>query len=166
MQEESTGGFVSDVKAWEKMKMKKPDLSKPQPSLPEYYGKAKENLDLYCAAFKGFHPEVDDPMEHETDVRALVVAGGRREHGRSKTADTVTPHVPDLSLTRVKSTLTADDPAITRHRRPSRARYDVSCLSFILVSTFVPELTKFMRINNLGIVGCFRGGIRRCFCGI
>ena len=44
MQAESSGESVSDMKAWEKIKLKKPDLSKPQPSLPDYYGNARENL--------------------------------------------------------------------------------------------------------------------------
>ena len=166
MQAESSGESVSDMKAWEKIKLKKPDLSKPQPSLPEYYGEAKEKLDLYCSKFQGLNPEVDDPLAHETDMRALVLAGGGREHGRYFIADTVTPHMPDLSLTRVKSTLTADDPDVTRHRRPARARVDVSCLNFILFSTFVPELTKFMRFNFLEIVACFRGSLRSRFCRI
>ena len=166
MQAESRGESISDMKAWEKIKMKKPDLSKPQPSLPEYYGTAKKNLDLYCKTFQGFHPEVDDPIQHETDVRALVVAGRGSEHGRYRLADTVTPHIPELSFARGKATLTVDDPAIPPPRRPSRARYDVSCLNFILFSTFVPDVTKFTRFIFLEIVACFRGGLRSRFCGI
>ena len=127
------------MKAWANIKVKRPDLSKPQPSLPEYYGTAKNDLDRYCTAFTGFNPEVDNPLEHETDERALVVAGYGRPHGRYRCVDSVTPHTPELTLTRVKATLTVDGPAIPPPRRPSRARHDVSFLNFIIFSTFVPE---------------------------
>lgn len=61
MQEVRLGVPLSEMEAWEKMKQKTPDLSQPQPSLPEYFGKAQENKSLYCEAFTSLHPEVDDP---------------------------------------------------------------------------------------------------------
>jgi hypothetical protein len=82
MQEVRLGVPLSEIEAWEKMKQKTPDLSQPQPSLPEYFGKAQENTSLYCEAFTSLHPEVDDPMSQETDEVALMLAGGGLPHGR------------------------------------------------------------------------------------
>nr|XP_051201756.1 uncharacterized protein LOC127315296 [Lolium perenne] len=66
--EAELGEPLTEVGGWQKMKLKQPDLSQPQPSLPEYYGFAEEELDKYCSVFKGLHPEVDDPIEQETDL--------------------------------------------------------------------------------------------------
>ena len=126
MQEADTGEPVTDMQAWEKMKIKKLDLSQPQPSLPVYFGSAKENIDRYCSTFIGFNPEVDKPMQHATDKRALVLAGHGWEHGRLPCLDAVIPRTPDLGLTRIKATLTADDPPVLPPRQPSRAHPDVS----------------------------------------
>lgn len=46
--EADTGEPKTELETWQKMKQKKLDLEKPQPSLPEYYGRAKEDLDAYC----------------------------------------------------------------------------------------------------------------------
>ncbi|XP_071675773.1 uncharacterized protein [Lolium perenne] len=99
------------------MKLKQPDLSQPQPSLPEYYGFAEEELDKYCSVFKGLHPEVDDPIEQETDLTAIMVAGSGSEHGRTKLLSGVIK--PQRTLTQIRSTLTAGDPPVAppRHRR-------------------------------------------------
>ncbi|XP_071675702.1 uncharacterized protein [Lolium perenne] len=99
------------------MKLKQPDLSQPQPSLPEYYGFAEEELDKYCSVFKGLHPEVDDPIEQETDLTAIMVAGSGAEHGRTKLLSGVIK--PQRTLTQIRSTLTAGDPPVAppRHRR-------------------------------------------------
>lgn len=139
MQESITGNQpLTDMETWEKMRMKRPDLSQPQPSLPEYFGTAKEDKDNYCTAFLDYNPEVDDPMRQETDVRALVVGGHGRENGRFRCLNQVTPRTPELSLTRIKATLTADGPAVPPPRRLPRARADVSFLNLIIFSTFVP----------------------------
>lgn len=133
MQETHLERPCSDYEVWEMMKQKKPDMSQPQPSLPEFYGTAKEDGANYLEAFTGFHPEVEDPRAAETDERAVVVAGRGREHGRFKILDRVIPRTPALSLTRIKATLTADDPAIPP-RRPSRANDDVSFSHFHHIS--------------------------------
>ena len=62
MQETRLGTPLSEMEAWQKMKLKTPDMSQPQPSLPEYFSNAEENAHLYCEAFTTLHPEVDDPM--------------------------------------------------------------------------------------------------------
>jgi hypothetical protein len=54
-----------------------------QPSLPEYFGNAGEHLSQYCTVFHGFHPEVDDPLEEETDKVAVMVAGHGMDHGHT-----------------------------------------------------------------------------------
>lgn len=93
---------------WQVMKRKKPNLELPQPQLPEYYGKAKETIDLYCEAVQILHPHLDDPMEHEVVEEALVSASSGREHGRYKMLNAVVP--PTITLTQLKATRTADHP--------------------------------------------------------
>jgi hypothetical protein len=66
------------------MKLKRPDLSQLQPLLPEYFRNVKENLSQYCSTFQPLHPEVDDPVEEETDEVALMVAGHGQEHDRMR----------------------------------------------------------------------------------
>ncbi|XP_051215695.1 uncharacterized protein [Lolium perenne] len=115
--EAELGEPLTEVGGWQKMKLKQPDLSQPQPSLPEYFGYAEEELDKYCSAFKGLHPEVDDPIEQETDLTAIMVAGRGSEHGRTKLLSGVIK--PQRTLTQIRSTLTAGDPPVAppRHRR-------------------------------------------------
>jgi hypothetical protein len=83
MQEKKLERPVTETYAWQHMKLKTPDLSEPYPSLPEYFGEAGEKLDKYCTVFKGFHPEVDDPLEEETDKVAVMVAGHGMDHGHT-----------------------------------------------------------------------------------
>ena len=139
MQEADIGEPVSDMQAWERMKMKKIDLSEPQPSFPEYYGTDEEDIDRYVESFKGLNPEVDRPLEHDTDERAMVLAGHGWEHGRLPCLSAVIPRTPELGLTRIKATLTADDPPVLPPRQPSRARPDVSFSQFYSLSAFVPS---------------------------
>ena len=102
--QEADIGPVSNMQAWERMKMKKIDLSEPQPSLPSYYNNAEENLNRYVETFRGFNPEVNDPLEHDTDERALVLAGHGWEHGRLPCLTAVIPHTPKLGFMHVKAT--------------------------------------------------------------
>ncbi|KAK1645388.1 hypothetical protein QYE76_063193 [Lolium multiflorum] len=104
-EEAELGEPLTEVGGWQKMKLKQPDLSQPQPSLPEYFGYAEEELEKYCSAFKGLHPEVDDPIEQETDLTAIMVAGRSAEHGRTKLLCGVIK--PQRTLTQIRSTLTA-----------------------------------------------------------
>ena len=55
--------------------MKKPDLSQPQPQLPEYFGTAQEDGAKYLEAMVTFNPELEDPRTAEPDDKALVVSG-------------------------------------------------------------------------------------------
>jgi hypothetical protein len=137
VQEAELGEPLTEVGGWQKMKLKQPDLSQPQPSLPEYYGFAEEELDKYCSVFKGLHPEVDDPIEQETDLTAIMVAGSGAEHGRTKLLSGVIK--PQRTLTQIRSTLTTGDPPVAppRHRRT-----DVSFLISIFFPTFIPEWLK------------------------
>ena len=63
-------GPVSDMQAWERMKMTKPNLSEPQPSLPTYYNNADENISKYVESFRGLNPEVDDPDRKSTRLNS------------------------------------------------------------------------------------------------
>src|SRR3954469_14589396 len=117
-------------KAWDSMRMKKPDLSQPQPQLPEYFGTAQEDGAKYLEAMVGFNPELEDPRTAEPDERALVVSGGGLQHGRLKVMNKMIPRTPTLSLTRIKATLGADDPAPPPRRPPSTPGYDVSFSHF------------------------------------
>ena len=83
MQEADEVESITELLAWQHMKRKKPDLSKPQPSLPEYYGTAESDLSAYCDMMQTLHPEVDDPIHLETDDNSLVLAGHERQHGVS-----------------------------------------------------------------------------------
>src|SRR3954466_1738512 len=130
MQEGKLGRPVGDFEAWDSMRMKKPDLSQPQPQLPEYFGTAQEDCARYLEVMVGFNPELEDARTAEPDERALVVSGGGLQHGRQRVMDKMTPRTPTLSLTRIKATLGADDPAPPPRRRPSQLGYDVSSSHF------------------------------------
>jgi hypothetical protein len=116
MQETVLGEPLSEVAGWQKIKLKEPDLSQSQPSLPEYFGNAEKELASYCSTIQAFHPEVDDPIQAETDEVALMVAGCGTEHGRLKILSGVIK--PKKTLTQIKATLTVGDPHIAppRHR--------------------------------------------------
>lgn len=108
MQEGVLGESLTEVASWQKMMLKMPNLSQPQPSLLEYFGTAEEDLGQYCSTFQGFHMEVDDPIQEETDEVALMVVGRDAKHGRTKILSGVTK--PKKTLTQIKATLTADNP--------------------------------------------------------
>src|SRR3954466_4504954 len=112
------------------MRIKKIDLSQPQPQLPDYFGTAQEDGAAYLEAMIGFNPELEDPRTAEPDERALVVSGGGLQHGRLKGMDKMIPPPLPLSPTPVKATLGADDPAPPPRRRPSQPGYDVSFSHF------------------------------------
>ena len=130
MQEDKLGRPVSSYESWDSMRMMVPDLSQPQPQLPEYFGTAQEDGAKYLEAMIAFNPELDDPRSAEPNPRALVVSGGGFQHGRLKVMDKMTPRSPNLSLTRIKATLGPDDPAPPPRRRPSQIGYDVSFSHF------------------------------------
>jgi hypothetical protein len=133
MQDKKLGRPVTETYVWQHMKLKSPDLSKPQPSLPENFRDAGKKLDKYYTVFKGLHPEVDDPLE-ETNEVVVIVAGHSMEHGCTKILSSVI--YPTRTLTQVKSTLTADHPLIAPRSQPL---HDVSFFINVLFSTFVHE---------------------------
>ena len=137
MQEAKTGEPKTDLQTWREMKMKKPDLSEPRPSLPVYYGNTEEDLRNYCATFKGYHPEVDDPLSEEVDENAVVLSGHGRKHARYRVLEKVVS--PTSSFTRLRATLPDDSRLIPRRPQPRRSTStDVSFLIFILFMTFDP----------------------------
>ena len=56
------------------MRMMAPDLSQPQPQLPEYFGTAQEDGAKYLEAMVGFNSELEDPRTAEPDESALLVS--------------------------------------------------------------------------------------------
>ena len=70
------GEVLYDARVYEKMRMKRPDLTLPQPNWPEYFGNAKEAIDDYCDMVKARHPEV------ETDEESLLLSSRGLGHGR------------------------------------------------------------------------------------
>ena len=126
LQEADIGEPVSDMQAWERMKMKKIDLSEPQPSLPEYFGSSQEDLLSYCSTVQGFHPEVDDPIHAETDEESLVLSSHGLQHGRLKILNKKVKPTLTTSFTRLRATHPADGHPIPPRSQPRRSRYDVS----------------------------------------
>ena len=90
--------------------MKRPDLTLPQPNWPEYFGNAKEAIDDYCDMVKARHPEVDDPLEAETDEESLLLSSGGLPHGRLDFMNAVVKPSLTTTYTRVKATNTSDTP--------------------------------------------------------
>lgn len=115
--EAKPGQPLTEMAAWQKMKLKT-DLSKPQPSLPEYFGTVEEDLDQYCSVFKDIHPETEDPIQEEADETALMIAGHDREHGRNRIIGARPP--THRTLTQIKATLTTYHPPIERPQHPRR----------------------------------------------
>jgi hypothetical protein len=83
------------------MRLAPPDLSKPQPALPLYYGNTAEDFSSYSDTLKGFHPEVDDLAVVEVDKTSVIVSGHGRQHGRYCILNAVIQ--PTTTLTRVKA---------------------------------------------------------------
>src|SRR3954466_8841568 len=73
--ERPDGEVVTDAMVYKRMRMKRPDLRPPQPQEnPEYFGKAKEFIKSYRKGAKECHPEVDEPLEVETDEEVLLLS--------------------------------------------------------------------------------------------
>ncbi|KAK1684049.1 hypothetical protein QYE76_044897 [Lolium multiflorum] len=102
---------ISDLEIYNKMQLKKPDLSQPQPSLPEYFGTYAEDAENYCAMVRHRHPEVDDPMSAEVDEESLVLSSGGLPHGRLAMMNKAVKHKLTTTFTRLKAGLTKDSPS-------------------------------------------------------
>ncbi|KAK1621138.1 hypothetical protein QYE76_026655 [Lolium multiflorum] len=108
---------MSDLEIYNKMRLKKPDLSQPQPSLPEYFGTYAEDVENYCAMVRHRHPEVDDPMSAEVDEESLVLSSGGLPHGRLAMLNKAVKHTLTTTFTRLKAGLTKDSPPLPPRRR-------------------------------------------------
>ena len=137
---------VTELLAWQHMRRKKPDLSKPQPSLPEYYGTAESDLSDYCNMVQTLHPEVDDPIRVETDDNSLVLAGHGRQHGRQRILEKV--RRPTATLTRLKATLPAGSPPIPPRRQPRPSTHGDVRFCYIhplsVIHSCMAKLTTFI----------------------
>jgi len=131
------GEVIYDALVYEKMRMMKPDLREPQPSLPMYFGDAQEHIKNYCDMVQARHPEVEDPLNAETDEESLLLSGHGLEHGRTKFLNAAVKHTLTTTFTRLKAGLTSDSPPIPPRRRPRRPTYDVSFRHFHPLS-FLP----------------------------
>ena len=132
MQERELERPVGPYYAWEDMRtITAPDLSQPQPQLPEFYGRAGVDGPEYLRVMGEMNPHLEDPRgDMEIDERAAIIAGGGREHGRTRVLDKVIPRAPELTLTRVKATLAPEDPQPPPRRRPAATGHDVSFTHF------------------------------------
>nr|XP_051177134.1 uncharacterized protein LOC127291851 [Lolium perenne] len=115
---------MSDLEIYNKMRLKKPDLSQPQPSLPEYFGTYAEDVENYCEMVRHRHPEVDDPMSAEVDEESLVLSSGGLSHGRLAMLNKAVKHTLTTTFTRLKAGLTKDSPPLPPRRRARQPAYD------------------------------------------
>ena len=95
--ERSEGEVITDAMVYDKMRMKRPDLSQPQP-YAEYFGNAKEAITEYCRVVQERHPEVADPLEVETDEEALLLSSRGLGHGRLDFMNAAVKHNPHHDL--------------------------------------------------------------------
>ena len=134
---------MSDLEIYNKMRLKKPDLSQPQPSLPEYFGTYAEDVENYCEMVRHRHPEVDDPMSAEVDEESLVLSSGGLPHGRLAMLNKAVKHTLTTTFTRLKAGLTKDSPPLPPHRRArQQPAYDVSFPHFHPLSDFRSYIAK------------------------
>ena len=124
--EAQPGEVIHDVAVYEKMRLRKPDLSQPQPSLKEYFGNAQQDLQEYSTMVKSRHPHVDDPIHAETDEESLVLSSHGLQHGRLKILNKKVKPTLSTSFTRLRATHPADGHPIPPRSQPRRSRYDVS----------------------------------------
>lgn len=120
------GEVVHDATAYYHMRLRKPDLSEPQPSRPVFFGTAEEDITSYCTMVQARHPHVDDPLNMETDEESLLLSGHGLEHGRLKCLNKKVKPTLTTSFTRLKATHPADAPPIPPRRQPRRHGEDVS----------------------------------------
>ncbi|XP_071680701.1 uncharacterized protein [Lolium perenne] len=134
---------MSDLEIYNKMRLKKPDLSQPQPSLPEYFGTYAEDVENYCEMVRHRHPEVDDPMSAEVDEESLVLSSGGLPHGRLAMLNKAVKHTLTTTFTRLKAGLTKDSPPLPPRRRArQQPAYDVSFPHFHPLSDFRSYIAK------------------------
>jgi hypothetical protein len=126
------GEVIHDIQVYERMRTKKLDLSKPQPQWPEYFGHAQKDLLDYGVVMTGRHPEVEDPFDAPVDPDSLLLAGRGLPHGRLRLLNKQVKPTLTTSYTRLKSTLSKDDPPLPRSSQPrgSSAKVDVSSSHF------------------------------------
>ena len=134
---------MSDLEIYNKMRLKKPDLSQPQPSLPEYFGTYAEDVENYCEMVRHRHPEVDDPMSAEVDEESLVLSSGGLPHGRLAMLNKAVKHTLTTTFTRLKAGLTKDSPPLPPRRRArQQPAYDTSFPHFHPLSDFRSYIAK------------------------
>ena len=126
--EAQPGEEITEMYAYDKFRLKNPDLSLPQLQLPVYFGHAQEDIRNYCNMVQEKYPEVEDARYVETDDESLLLSGHGLPHGRLRCLNTVAKPRLTTSFTRLKSTLTADSPPIPPRRQPrgSTSTSDVS----------------------------------------
>ena len=119
------GEVIHDALVYDKMRMKKPDLGEPQPSFPVYFGNAQEDMKNYCDMVQARHPEVEDPLNVETDEESLLLSSRWLGHGHLNFMNAAVKHSLSTTYTCVKAVNTSDTP-IPPRCQPRRPTYDVS----------------------------------------
>ena len=84
---------------------------------------------------KARHPEVEYPLEVETDEELLLLSSEGLKHGRLNFMNAAVKHSLSTTYTRVKVVNTSDNP-IPPRRRSSRPTDDVSVPRFRPLSGF------------------------------
>ena len=139
------GEEITEMYAYDQFRLKARDLSLPQPQLPVYYGNAEEHIGNYCTMMKEKYPEVDFPLEQETDDDVVLLAGHGLAHGRTKCLNPVIRPRLTTSFTRLKSTRSADSPPLPpRDRQRRTSTHDVSFLFSTFVSFLFPHDVSFL----------------------
>ncbi|KAK1601189.1 hypothetical protein QYE76_018925 [Lolium multiflorum] len=150
---------MSDLEIYNKMRLKKPDLSQPQPSLPEYFGTYAEDVENYCAMVRHRHPEVDDPMSAEVDEESLVLSSGGLPHGRLAMLNKAVKHTLTTTFTRLKAGLTKDSPPLPPRRRPDfEAAYVAAHQEYQVAFNQQQQFMEYMAYIHVSSNLCVDGG--------
>jgi hypothetical protein len=137
------GEVITEMQAYDLYRSKKKDPKKKDPQPTEYYGNAGVHIQDYITEFKEKYPEVDYPLEQETDDDVVLLAGHGLAHGRTKCLNPVVRPRLTTSFTRLKSTRSADSPPLPpRDRR--RCTNDVSLLFPTFVSFLFPHDASYL----------------------
>ena len=139
------GEVITEMMAYDLYRSKKKDPKKKDPQPTVYYGNAGAHIQDYITEMKEKYPEVDFPLEQETDDDVVLLAGHGLAHGRTKCLNPVIRPRLTTSFTRLKSTRSADSPPLPpRDRQRRTSTHDVSFLFSTFVSFLFPHDASYL----------------------